>query len=270
MAEGRLAFLGDEDVTAAEPAPEPVAQEPEAPVEAPETAPAPITGEDAAPPAAAQEAQERHVPIQVILDERDKRQAAEAAAKEAARELDALRRQLAMVQQQAQRAPEPPIDLIADPDGWQARQQETYRQQLAALELRQTLRTSKFLAEREFGAEEVQAAHAYFDANPALSQQLLQHPSPYHAAVEFYRKQKLAEEIGSDPAAYRAKIEAEMRAKLATDPTFLQAIAGSLNAAPAARPQAPVIPGSLASAPAAGRQEPTNIRDVPARLRGVL
>ncbi len=264
MAEGRLSFLDDDDTATPEVTAEaPAAEITPAPEAEPTPEPAPeqvVTGETAAPPAAVQEAQLRQVPIQVILDERDRRQAAEA-------ELRTLRSRLEAME--AQRTAPKPIDLIEDPEGRLAHERMTLEQRIAAAEQGTTLRISRFLAEREYGADDVKAAHAFFDANPELSQRLLNHPSPYHAAVEEYRRHKLAQEIGTDPAAYRARLEAETKAKLMADQTFLAEIAAKLNApSPATRPA--VIPGSLASAPAAGRQEPSNIQNVPARLRGVI
>ena len=103
------------------------------------------------------------------------------------------------------------------------------------------MQQSKFLAEREFGAETVNEAVAYFDKNPAASQQFMNHPSPFHAAVEFYQRQKTVEEIGADPEAYKASLREQIRAELEAE----------LKTTVQPKPKAP--PPSMASAPSSGQ-----------------
>lgn len=246
MTDNRLAFLGeDEDVTEA-PAEQVAASEPaEAPAE-----PAPITtGEPAAPPAAVQE---QHIPIQAILDERDRRQAAE-------REAAMLRHRLEQIAAQ-QSAPKP-VDLIEDPEARLAHERNTVTATLSQQLWNQKLDMSEMMARSKHGDEIVTEAQQAFKAavsqDPALYQKLLTDRHPYEFVVGWHRQQRLLSEIGTDPEAYkarlRAEIEAEMAAKMPVQPN---------------RPA--VVPMSLASAPAAGRQEPLTRQDVPARLRGVL
>jgi hypothetical protein len=108
------------------------------------------------------------------------------------------------------------------------------------------MQMSKFQAEREFGQETVKEAVAYFDQHPQQSQQFMSHPSPFHAAVEFYQRQKVASEIGSDPEAYKQKLREELRAELEAE----------LTQSPKSKPKAP--PPSMASAPAAGKEAITS------------
>lgn len=78
----------------------------------------------------------------------------------------------------------------------------------------QKMEMSRFLAERDFGKDVVAEAYAYFDEHPQESQALLNEVSPFHAAVDHYKRMKAAQEIGSDPDGYRARIEAEIRQKI--------------------------------------------------------
>lgn len=226
MSDDKLDFL---DSKPADVMPEPPQVEPAAPVE-----PAADKGEKPAqvalstPPV--EPAKEQHLaPLTALLDEREKRQAAEREASE----LRAWRQQQEAAQRAAQqRAPDP----RQDPDGALEYQRTVFQQQLYNAKIGQ----SRFLAEQQFGKDMVDEAFAFFDKNPALSHQFVDHPSPFHAAVEFYKRQKVADEVGADPAAYRSKLEADIRAQILAE----------MQAQPA-QPK-PRLPGSLAAAPAAG------------------
>jgi hypothetical protein len=223
----KLSFLDDEhddtEATEATEAPE----EQEASGEEAEEAsdhPEPVESkgeQDAAPPAESEEKQPGHVPLAALLDEREKRQKIE-------REAEELRRW--RQQHEAKHQPKP--DFYDNPEAALSQVQQATQQQMLSMKLQQ----SRFFAEREFGADLVNEAYAYFDQHPDQSHALVNEPSPFHAAVEFYKRQKAAAEIGSDPEAYKAKLRAELEAELAS------------KAPP--KPAAP--PRSLASAPGAG------------------
>lgn len=213
--DGDLPFLKDDGMTEIE------EQAPSAPQveESPKGEPAQT--EQAAPPAAVEET--KHIPISALLDERDKRKAAAAEAEE-------LRRKLAEYEAKAQPKP----DFFADPEAAiQAAQQAAM-----AAAINTKLETSRFLAEKDFGAELVAEAYAFFDQNPHLTQGFRNAPSPYHEAVATYRKMKAMQEIGDDPQAYRARIEEEVRQRLLAE----------MQAQP--KPTAP--PPSMAAAPGTG------------------
>lgn len=224
---GSLPFLTD-DGFSDEPQAEPVAET------QPEQQPEPETPkgepEQAAPPAAVDEA--KHIPISALLDERDKRKAAMAEA-------EILRRQLAEIQ--AKTAPKP--DFYADPEAALSAAQQAAQEAAFTAALNTKLETSRFLAEKEFGAELVNEAYAFFDQNPHLSRDLIKSPSPFHEAVKTYQRQKMLQEIGDDPAAYRARIEAEARERFLAETQ--------------AQPKPTAPPPSMASAPGtAGAQQP--------------
>lgn len=202
------------------------------PEEAPEPeAAAEETGEndDAAPPAV-EEPEAKAVPVTALLDEREKRQEAQRRAEEFERRMKEYERKLADFQKPKEEAP----DWYQDPDKAFQHQAQRIEQQFEQRRLEQ----SKFFAEREFGAETVNEALSWFDQNPQYSQQFLTEPSPFHAAVEFYKKQKLLEEVGSDPEKWREQERERLRQELMAE-------------APAKpKPKAP--PASLAKAPARG------------------
>lgn len=190
--------------------PEPV-ETVEAEAEAPD-AETDSKGETAEPPAAPDE-KTKEVPFVALMDEREKRQAAQ-------RELEEVRKKLAAFEQKPAEKP----DFYDNPEA-------VVQQSVMAA----TLKQSKFLAEKEYGADVVAEAYAYFDKHPQESQALLQHPSPFHAAVEHYKRQAKLAEIGSDPDAYiNAQVEARIAERLAQSPT----------------PKAP--PPSMAKAPSTG------------------
>lgn len=215
MSEDKLAFVDEKTPV------EPQAAAPEAPVV--EAAPVEVKGDTPAAPPAASEDKASPIPIQALLDERERRQKAEREAEEGRQ----WRRQMEARQREA---------AMQDPE----QRQHYERQQIQGMILENRLSQSRFLAEREFGKDEVAAAYAYFDQHPQLSQQLLSHPSPFHAAVEFVRRQKIADEVGSDPEAWRTKERERLRAELMAE---MQPVAQHQQR----------LPGSLAAAPAAGR-----------------
>jgi hypothetical protein len=178
MEADKLNFL-DEDGPVEEASHEDVELAPGDPVEEPEALEPEQaeTGEqDAEPPAAAPESKQDHVPLLALLDEREKRQ-------EAQRELEALQRRIAHAQQQQQRQQQRP-DFFEDPDS-------AVRQAVAPMEqalVQQKLSQSRFFAEKEFSKDLIERALEYFDQHPAESIHLMNHPSPFHAAVEYFQQ----------------------------------------------------------------------------------
>lgn len=232
MSDGKLDFLDET----------PEAEEPEA-VEAATLEPKPEaegTGETASPPEAPVEtpkAPEAHTaPLTALLDEREKRQAAE-------RELNQLREWRRQQEAQARAAQQKVPDVFEDPQGFVAHSQQTFQSALIGTKMEM----SKFLAERDFGAELVNEAFAFYEANPQLSQQFVSHPSPWHAGVEFYKQQKAIQEIGNDPEGWKKSQMDTLREQIKAE------LLAEMQGAVPAKPKPPV---SLAGQPAAGRGEP--------------
>lgn len=172
--------------------------EEEQPEPEPEEKPEPVEADEPEQPEPkAEEPKEdgKTVPLAALQAEREQ-------ARELKRRLEALEQQVKPKQE-----PEKAPDAWEDPDKRFAYEGERIKAEFNA----RTLKQSRFFAERDFGKEEVDAAYAFFDANPHLSQSLVDEPSPFHAAVETYRKHKAVQEIGSDPEAYKAKLREEIR-----------------------------------------------------------
>ena len=181
---------------------------------------------EGAPPAPAEKV--RDIPISALLDERDKRQRLEA-------EIAMLRRQMAAQQPR----PELP-DPTTDAEGYTRAVTSTFEQRLMASKLEQSM----FFAERDpaIGKDLVAEAMAYFDSQPrTVSEQFLHHPSPIHAACEWYKAQKSAAERSSPD--YEAKLRAKLRAEW-------EAEQAQVSQSPAR------IPRSLAAAGGSGREPP--------------
>jgi hypothetical protein len=183
--------------------PEPETPAPETPEPPPaaETPPAPEPG---------------HVPLSAVLDEREKRQAAEKALRE-------LQERLA-AQQPA--APAPP------------------EAQVQAALYQQNLRNSRRFAEREYGKDLIATVHDWAvercDADPHFNAAMRSSDDPYEAAVQAYNRDQLAAKVTPDRfAAFEAWEKAQ----------------AALQAQPAAQtpqPAAPTPPRSLAEAPGSG------------------
>ena len=222
MTEGsdKLDFL---DETA--PAPEPqieAAPEPEA------------TGEPEVVPPTTEVEKPQAIPITALLDEREKRQAAERRAEENERRLRMLEQRLSAPPQQA-------------PD-WFEKPDEALRARMAPLQaelLNTRLDTSELMAAQAYGQDIVETAKQAFLAeaqrDPALHQKVLQSRHPYDEVVKWHKKTEAMAKIGDDPDAFiNAEVERRLQERLTQS-----------SPAPAPRP-----PISLAAAPAAGRTTP--------------
>jgi len=131
-------------------------------------------------------------------------------------QLDQIRSQLNPPQQ-----PEPvkAPDMFEQPEQYQKFMADQFNQVKTSTKLEM----SRFMAEREFGAEAVQEVVEYFNQHPQLSHQFISEASPFHAAKQYVDAQKTAKEIGSDPEAYKAKLEREIREKLEAEMAAKQA-----------------------------------------------
>lgn len=124
-------------------------------------------------------------------------------------------RELKAAQQPAKPAP----DMFEDPDGYRRHMQEAVQIGVT----NNKLEMSRFMAEKEFGKDTVDAAFEYFNQHPDQTSEFLKHASPYHAAVEHFNKHRVAQEIGSDPAAYREKLATEIRKEVEAELVAKQA-----------------------------------------------
>jgi hypothetical protein len=214
-------------VTSSEPADAPEA---EAAKDTPPTDPAPEPAPSGtAVPATVTPPEPGHVPLSAMLDEREKRQAAERRAQELER-------------QQAQRQPVAPPDPYEDPAAFADFQAQQFQQ--AQLNIRLDL--SEDLARGKHGDEVVTKAQQWalerYARSPAFQQEVLTHRNPYEFVVQEYQRDQFVSQV--QPADYDA-FKAWQAAQAA-------ASAQTPLAAPAAPPLAATPPRSLASATSAG------------------
>lgn len=131
-----------------------------------------------------------------------------------------LRRELRELKQmQNRQEPKPAPDVFEDPEGYKAYMQEAVRGSVTSTKLEM----SRFLAEKDFGKDVVQAAFDYFEEHPQGTEEFLKEPSPFHAAVEKFNAQRIAKEIGADPAAWAAKERERIRKELEAETVAKQA-----------------------------------------------
>lgn len=229
--EDKLGFLSEgEDAQPAEPVE--TAPEPEESAEAPEQAAPEVTGEkEVAPPATVQDDQGRFVPVTALLDERDKRKAAEqrAAALEQWR------------QEQERKAQEKQPDFYEDPDKAFGFMRDQFEQRL----FNERLNISEAMARQSHGddvvAEAQQAFAAAMQRDPGLMQKLQNETNPYGFVVNWHKQQRFLSEV-KDPDTWREQERERIRQEIMAE---IQS----------PRPKSP--PQSLASAPsAAGNDAP--------------
>ena len=194
--------------------------------------------EESAPPAESQAPakDERFIPINALLDEREKRQRLEA--------------ELAQLKAQAEPAKEDTTedDLFSNPAEVLKRvQMEAY----AAARRDMINMSEAILFESKPDAQEkIDAFKDAVQQNPTLYQQMLQHPNPAGFAYQEGSKFLSVKSMPNDMAAYekelRAKIEAELAAKYGQKGGKLpSSIPTTLSDVPNVKPEADEAPDAL-------------------------
>lgn len=233
-------FLGGEQVADEAPiieAPAPVA---DGPVRGPDgkfaaaATPEPVIAAPVAEPVAVEH---QAPPLAALLDERDKRQAAERRAEGLEREARELREWRA--QQEARRDATPPPSRETDPEGYEAHQRATVQAELYA----QRLDSSLSMAEIRHGPDVAKAAFDWgvqrCDSDPYFNDKVKASRDPVGLVVSEWRREQTLSKI-SDPA----DVDAFLAWKASQAP-------GAAPAAPSPRPAAPRP--SLASGPSASQ-----------------
>lgn len=182
-------------------------------------------------------AEQGHIPISALLDEREKRQALQ-------RRLDAL---------EAQRQPEPSPTFQTPEEIAQYVQREAANAAWSAkIDFSEQTAREKHTdaivdAAMQWGMAKCEAEKAALGFSPFAVEQMRQrHPVDW--VVRQHKRDAFVTEIGDDPEAYRARVRAEIAAEAANQPVPAALAAASPNPAvpkPTPRP-------SLASAPTAG------------------
>jgi hypothetical protein len=210
------------------------------PVEAPAEAPAPVETppvETPAPVEAPQpepRAEPGHVPINALMDERDKRKAAQAEAEQ-------LRREIA--QRNAQPTPIPSV--MDDPEGFQNYVQAQVRQ--AEWNSRVEL-SHRFAATAH--ADVLEPAKEWFEQeaqkNPLLAAEFQRSPDPFDLVVTKYRQSQALSHLGGKSFEEAAQAWAIQQGYVATGAPSAPATAQA--STPAAQPAPTRSLAALASA----------------------
>lgn len=202
------------------------------PPPAAQPAPAPAAQPATTDPAAAPEAQQPFWYRQALKKEKERQRQLE-------RELEQLR------SAQPAREPEPAPDPYTDPQAYDDRVQQHLRQ----LEHRQTVAISERFARMKHGDAAWEETHDWLETRPDMVQWARQQPDPCEAAIQAFKREKLAAEIGDDPAKWR---EAE-RQKMLQDPEIRAQILAEMGATPAPQNQnTQAQPRSTPPPPASG------------------
>ncbi len=185
--------------------------------------------EPAATPAPSPQPQSHHVPIQVMLDEREKRQRHEREAEELRQKVEYLTRLVGQPQQPQTQQPEAPPDFFQNPDAYfDYRLDGPRREMVGALQsLNQKIEAmSQISAVEKYGEEAVSSAYTEI-ANRLQRgegqhdyQRIMSSPHPYAELVKWHQRETNLSKIGNDPNAW---LEAEI-AKRMSDPTFVNKI----------------------------------------------
>lgn len=245
MSDDKLSFLNRDDAgrfAPKEPASELPQLESEKPPQsepAPQVQPEPVVPA-APPPPPKPEVPPGHVPLEALLDTREKAQRAQREVEEYKRELEALKRK-----------PSTPIDPIADPDGF-----HRFVEEQRAKDRQDTLfETSWLVAQQQHGEEAVKAAEEWLkdelQSNPGLYQTIARQRHPYDFVVKQHKRSLSVAKLGEDDFETAARKWAESQGY------SLQQQQAALDAAtPSPQPRTAIPKPSLANAPSVGGAAP--------------
>ncbi|MCW2763383.1 MAG: hypothetical protein JWR85_3584 [Marmoricola sp.] len=207
--------IPDQPVSAPEVQPEVVAE----PAVVEPTAPEPV-----APP------KSEFIPIAALMDERDKRKAAEARVAEIERS-------------QQQRQPQSVPDPFDDPNGYS----QYFQSQMGQAMAQQRMDTSYLIASKEYGKDAVESAREWAlergKSNPGFAAELDQQPHPIDWIVQQHKRDGLISQLPTDVSSLDELIEREIARRGLTATAAATAI--PVAATPALKPAAP--PASIAS-----------------------
>lgn len=145
---------------------------------------------------------------------------------------------------QPQPRPQPELPNPAeDPVGYANAILGLQQERFESLELATTLRLSERFARQQHG-DTFDECFAWLQTRPDLEQHFVRQPDPWGAAIAYFQREKLAEEIGDDPAAYRKRIEEEVRAQIAAESGGQGSRSGMTADPPPQRRAAPPPPAS--------------------------
>jgi hypothetical protein len=105
-------------------------------------------------------------------------------------------------------------DPLEDPAGYRATIEQQFESRQRQFELRQTLSFSERFARREHGNEAFEECRAWLSTRPDLADYFVAQEDPWQSAMDYFKRERLAEEIGDDPNAWRERERARIRAEL--------------------------------------------------------
>lgn len=183
----------------------------------------------ATPPPPKPEPPSHQVPIQVMLDEREKRQTAAREAEELRQKVEYLTRLVGQQPQPQPSAPEAPPDFFQNPDAYfDYRLDAPRREVMGALQaLNQRMEMmSQISAVEKYGQEAVDAAYTEIANRMQRGQgvhdyqRIMASPHPYAELVKWHQRETNLAKVGDDPTKW---LEAEI-AKRMEDPAFVNKI----------------------------------------------
>ncbi len=199
-----------------------------------------VKAEETAPPAESQAPakEERFIPINALLDEREKRQRLEA--------------ELAQYKAKAEPAKEDATSIEDELFSNPAEVLKRILMEAQAMSDRRTIDLSEaILYETKPDAQEkIDAFKEALQQNPALYQQMLQHPNPagfaYKEGAKFLSVKSMPTDMATYEKELRAKIEAELAAKYSQKGGKLpSSIPTTLSDVPNVKPEADEAPDAL-------------------------
>jgi hypothetical protein len=208
----------------------------------PESEPAPVAQQEQQQPQ--QQPQEQGIPSWRLKEEAERRREAEARLAQMQQRLAELERQT--------KQPEKVPDLYENPDAFVDHRARQYIDPLDARQRQLTEYYSRKDAIRAYGQEKVTAAYNALDqelrsGNPEalmIFEKAKQSLDPFDDIVQWYQKQTVFSQIGSDPNAW---FEKQLEERLAKDAAFqaklIERIRGNVQQQP--RPVVTQLPPSL-------------------------
>lgn len=204
---------------------------------------------------------DHRIPIRELLDERDRRQAAERRAAEYERQVQAWQRQ----QREAEQAPQRP-DPIQDPDAYADWVQQSIGGEVKTAQqlVREQFVDLTFeLAIDKHGQEAVDAAMKALEEarDPRAAAEVNAAKNPAKALMAWHKRHQAMTEVGDDLDGYKAKLKATLK----SDPEFRKEFMAELEAEarggnPASRSDTVTALPSLNRAPgSAGGQRPGSL-----------
>lgn len=173
-----------------------------------------------AEPEAEQPKSENRIPLVELLNEREKRQAAERQAQETAQALAQLQWQL----QQAKAQQQEPIDIFENPQAYQ----QTVEERIMSMKREMSGDLSLRLAKSKYGETFDQAwnemASRSQRGDDLMRQQVINSPDPGETLVGLYQREKLMAEVGGDLEAFLEKKKQEWLADPANQAKAIETV----------------------------------------------